>query len=251
MSMVGVQCNREPIARLLDLARRRCCRRVVCDRRDGDERRRATKVGIDRRGHLRGADDVDACDPAGVASDVGPLTSVTIAPASAAACASAKPILPELVLVIPRTGSIASNVGPAVNSTRLPARILWLPRRVHCGENFVGFQHPTFTRLAAGLITDSRTEDGDSVSSESRDIALVRSIRPHQAIHRRGDEQRAFASKGERGQKIVGEAVGDLGEEIRRRRRNDDAVRSTRQIDMSHAVARSRPPQVGQHGAPR
>ncbi len=58
--------------------------------------------------------------PAGVASDVGPATIVTFAPASAAACASAKPILPELVLVMLRTGSIASTVGPAVSSTRLP-----------------------------------------------------------------------------------------------------------------------------------
>src|SRR5450631_2688163 len=60
--------------------------------------------------------------PAGVASVVGPATSVTSAPASAQACASAKPILPELELVMPRTGSMVSNVGPAVSSTRLPAR---------------------------------------------------------------------------------------------------------------------------------
>ncbi len=59
--------------------------------------------------------------PGGVASDVGPATTVTCAPASAAACAIANPILPELEFVMPRTGSIASNVGPAVSSTRLPA----------------------------------------------------------------------------------------------------------------------------------
>ena len=43
--------------------------------------------------------------PAGVASDVGPATIVTVAPASAAR-ASANPILPKLVLVMLRTGSI-------------------------------------------------------------------------------------------------------------------------------------------------
>ena len=52
---------------------------------------------------------------------MGPATSVTAAPASAAACATAKPILPELRFVIPRTVSIGSNVGPAVTSTRRPA----------------------------------------------------------------------------------------------------------------------------------
>jgi hypothetical protein len=58
--------------------------------------------------------------PAGVASETGPLTSVTSAPASRHARATANPIFPELALVIMRTGSIGSSVGPAVISTRLP-----------------------------------------------------------------------------------------------------------------------------------
>ncbi len=59
--------------------------------------------------------------PRGVARCTGPATSVTIAPASAAARASAKPIFPLDRLVMPRTGSIASKVGPAVSSTFLPS----------------------------------------------------------------------------------------------------------------------------------
>ena len=62
--------------------------------------------------------------PAGVGSDTGPLISVNSAPASRAARATAYPIRPELVLVITRTGSIGSSVGPAVTTTRLPARRL-------------------------------------------------------------------------------------------------------------------------------
>ena len=60
--------------------------------------------------------------PRGVGRLTGPATSVTSAPASRAARAIAKPILPLDRLVMPRTGSMASNVGPAVISTRLPAR---------------------------------------------------------------------------------------------------------------------------------
>ena len=45
----------------------------------------------------------------------------TLAPASRAACATANPILPELRLLMKRTGSIRSRVGPAVMSTRRPA----------------------------------------------------------------------------------------------------------------------------------
>ena len=59
--------------------------------------------------------------PAGVASWTGPDTNSTFAPASAAAAASAKPILPLERLVKYRTGSIGSRVGPAVTITRLPS----------------------------------------------------------------------------------------------------------------------------------
>ena len=62
--------------------------------------------------------------PKGAASAVGPLTSVTCAPASRAALATAYPIFPELAFVIIRTGSIGSLVGPAVTRTRFPASTL-------------------------------------------------------------------------------------------------------------------------------
>ena len=55
--------------------------------------------------------------PRGVGKWTGPATSVTSAPASRAARAIAKPILPEEWLVMPRIGSSASKVGPAVTST--------------------------------------------------------------------------------------------------------------------------------------
>jgi len=59
--------------------------------------------------------------PAGVGNATGPAISDTSAPIAAAAAATAKPILPELRLPMKRTGSISSNVGPAVISTRTPA----------------------------------------------------------------------------------------------------------------------------------
>ncbi len=49
---------------------------------------------------------------------VGPVTKVTSAPIACAVFAMAYPILPELRLVMARTGSIASSVGPAVMRTR-------------------------------------------------------------------------------------------------------------------------------------
>ena len=59
--------------------------------------------------------------PGGVATFTGPATSTTRAPARRAASATAKPILPELRLVMNRTGSMRSRVGPAVTTTLRPA----------------------------------------------------------------------------------------------------------------------------------
>jgi hypothetical protein len=62
--------------------------------------------------------------PRGVGTLTGPATSATSAPASRAARAMAKPILPEEWLVMPRIGSSASKVGPAVITTLRPASSL-------------------------------------------------------------------------------------------------------------------------------
>ena len=57
--------------------------------------------------------------PKGADRAVGPLTKVTSAPAACAARAKAYPIFPDERLVMPRTGSIGSKVGPAVINTFL------------------------------------------------------------------------------------------------------------------------------------
>jgi len=58
--------------------------------------------------HLLGSFDVDTGNIFGVPSATGPLMSVTVAPRCAAAFAIAKPIFPEDLLPIKRTGSIGS-----------------------------------------------------------------------------------------------------------------------------------------------
>ena len=60
--------------------------------------------------------------PAGDGRWTGPAIKVTSAPASRAASASANPWRPELRLLMKRTGSRNSRVGPAVTSTLTPAR---------------------------------------------------------------------------------------------------------------------------------
>ena len=61
--------------------------------------------------------------PNGAASAPGPVTSVTSAPRSHAARASACPIFPEERFPTKRTASSGSRVGPEVTSTLAPERV--------------------------------------------------------------------------------------------------------------------------------
>ena len=78
-------------------------------------------VGFGRREDPGSTAPPGAPTPGGAARLTGPLTSTTLAPASRAASATAYPIFPELRLVMKRTGSMRSRVGPAVTSTLRPA----------------------------------------------------------------------------------------------------------------------------------
>ena len=77
----------------------------------------------------------------GTGAVVLPFTSVTSAPRSRAASASAKPIFPLESLVRKRTGSSRSRVAPAVTSTFSPARS-FSPARIS----------PIFSTISAGSL---------------------------------------------------------------------------------------------------
>ena len=179
---------------------------------------------------------------AGVGSAVGPATRVTVAPASAQACASAKPILPELRLVMPRTGSIASTVGPAVSSTRLPASTFGCTDASSAANISSGFEHAAVADFAAGLVAACGAQDLDSIGAKLRDIALRRRVAPHLPVHRRRDQQRTIAREAQRRQQVVGMAVRELGDEIGRRRRDDDRIGVARELDVTHRVGGARSP---------
>ena len=127
---------------------------------------------------------------------------------------------------MPRTGSIASNVGPAVISTRLPAQQLGRERRPHgLGRSPSGFEHAAHADLAARLVAARRARGSRRRRARRlRDVALRRRVVPHLPVHRRRDEQRALAREAQRREQIVGEAVRELGDEIGGGGRDDDRV---------------------------
>ena len=208
MSTVGFSVIVSASGPFLELALGRLRGRVVRHGRDGDEH----VGGVDAREHglrhVGRAAHVDARRRRSAsASGVGPATSVTCAPASAAACANAKPILPELELVMPRTGSIASNVGPAVTSTLLAGEQLRLPQRDERRVQLRGLEHAAVAGLVARELAAAGAEDGHAVRAQPRHVALRGRVAPHLHVHRRGDEQRAFAREAQRGEQVVGVAV--------------------------------------------
>ena len=65
---------------------------------------------------------------------------------------------------MPRTGSIASNVGPAVTSTRLPAEHLRRARRDERREDFLRLEHAALADFAARLV---RRRPGPRIATPS------------------------------------------------------------------------------------
>jgi hypothetical protein len=107
-----------------------------------------------------------------------------------AARAMAKPILPLEWLVMPRTGSMASKVGPAVTSTLRPASSLGWKKAISSSHSSVGFEHAAVADLAAGLVARAGPSTG-TVGAQLRHVALRGRVGPHLAVHRRGHQQRA------------------------------------------------------------
>ena len=101
-------------------------------------------------------------------------------------------------------------------------------------EQFLRFQHAALADFAAGLLASSRTENGDAVGCQLRDVALRRRLFPHLPVHRRRHQQRAVARQAQRGQQIVGHAVGESREEIGRGRRHQHGIGAAGQIDVRH-----------------
>ena len=64
----------------------------------------------------------------------------------------------------------------------------------------------------------------------------VAGMRPHARVHGRRDEDRLVGREQHRRGEVVGEAVRHLGEEVGRRRRDDDEVGLARQADVADLV---------------
>ncbi len=94
--------------------------------------------------------------------------------------------------------------------------------------------HAAAADLAAGEIARGGADLVDAAGSKRRDIRLRCRVLPHHGVHGWGDQHGLVGGEQRGGSKIVGDAMGQLGDQIGARRRDDHEIGLPRQADMAH-----------------
>ena len=198
--------------RLLDLLRRRRRRRASRRPPRWRRRRRSSR----RRGQHRGVHLLRrrrrrcGARRAASAERTGPATSVTSAPASARRARDREAHLAARPVgqAAHRIDRLEGRPGGDEHALR-PASALRLEEGDQLGEQLGRLEHAAVADLAAGLVAAAGAEHGGAVGAQLRDVALRRRMRPHLAVHRRRDEQRAALDRPRQAQQreqVVGAA---------------------------------------------
>ena len=114
-----------------------------------------------------------------------------------------------------------------------------------------GFQHSAFAVLFARELASIGTKDNDAIGGQLCDVSLGGFVPPHLAVHRGCDEQWTITRETERRQQIVGDAMRELGNEIRRRGRDQNGISAARKRDVAHRIVRAGVPEVRKHRTAR
>ena len=77
---------------------------------------------------------------------------------------------------------------------------------------------------AAGEVAAAGLDDGDAALAQDLDVGAGCRMAPHVYVHRRGDDDGRGGGEEHGGEEVVGEAVGHLGQHMRRCGRDDDRV---------------------------
>ena len=83
-------------------------------------------------------------------------------------------------------------------------------------------------------------QNGDPARAQDVQVGLRRRVRPHLVVHRRGDEDGAGGGEGGRGDEVVGEAVRELGDRVRRGRRDQVGVGIAHELEVRERVVLGR-----------
>ena len=138
--------------------------------------------------------------------------------------------------------------GAGGNQHALARQQFGLKKRDYVVQQFLGLAHAAIARFAAGLVAHAHTQHGGAVGTQLRHIAHSGGVRPHFAVHGRGQQQRHRfdgAGQAHQAEQIVSAPVQQFGHEIGAARSNKNGVGLSAQVDVRHIVGLARVPLRG------
>ncbi len=133
---------------------------------------------------------------------------------------------------------MASRVPPAV--TRMVSRGQVAARRAYAAiqlfkynfDNQLYVSQSTGANHSAGEVPHSRRNDAHTAIGQDAQICLRGWVRPHLAVHSGGNDDWCGRREVERGQEVVSKPMGEAGQKIGRRRRDDEEFSRLRLGDV-------------------
>ena len=113
-------------------------------------------------------------------------------------------------------------------------------RAEHRVGNRLRLSHAPRAHHAAGQLARARLDHAHAALAQDFKIGLGRRMLPHIHVHRRSHQHRRSGRQIHRGQKIVGDAVGKLGQNVGRGRRDHQRIGPLRLADVLDARIRTR-----------
>ena len=118
-------------------------------------------------------------------------------------------------------------------------------------DDLVGLGEPPFADPAARQIALARLDEPHAARRERVEIAPHRLVLEHLRVHRRREQHRRARRDVERRQEIVGDAVGELADDVRGRRRDEQQIDRRGERDVLDVGVGAGLELIGDDPAPR
>ena len=123
--------------------------------------------------------------------------------------------------------------GPGRDDDRLAAqRACRRQQLLRCAHDIGGLREPPLADPAACEISRARLDEERAARRQHLEVPLHGRVLEHVRVHRRRNEHRCLGREVQRRQEIVGDAVGELADDVRRRRRDDQQIDARRERDV-------------------
>ena len=105
-------------------------------------------------------------------------------------------------------------------------------------DDVLGLAHASRVHVAAGKVAAAGSHNMDTALAQRGHVGLRRRRLPHAVVHSGCDHDGSRRRKQRGGNKVIGDAVGHLGDDIGRRGRHDHQIGLLRKRDMVDGVRR-------------